>query len=137
LALAAAPPHHLLSPDAAAARVGAALRAALERLPEDHGVLPHFVDADTDAVFGADAFSTIETAWLVAGGLWAAAFLEDGALTALAERLYHRVDWSYWSTPDGARAAGLLSHGKDARGRFLGPHWDRLNGETAFMYVLA
>jgi hypothetical protein len=137
LALASAPPYRLLSPPTAAERVGAVLRAALERLPEDHGVVPHFVDSATGAVFGADAFSTIETAWLVAGALWAAAFLGDPALTELAERLYGRVDWRYWTAPDAPGAAGLLRHGKDARRQFLGCSWDRLNGETAFMYVLA
>jgi hypothetical protein len=32
--------------------------------------------------------------------------------------------------------AGLLRHGKDQAGRFLPYRWDRLNGETALMYVL-
>jgi hypothetical protein len=31
----------------------------------------------------------------------------------------------------------LLRHGQGRDGRFLGCRWDRLNGETAFMYVLA
>src|SRR5262249_44778493 len=42
LALASAPPYRLLTPRAAAARVRAGLEAALERLPHDHGILPHF-----------------------------------------------------------------------------------------------
>src|SRR4051794_11936444 len=47
LALASAPPYRLLAPGEAAVRIGAALRAALERLPQDHGVLPHFIDPRT------------------------------------------------------------------------------------------
>ena len=118
LALAAAPPYRLLTPQAAALRVGAGLRAALGRLPPDHGVLPHFVDAATGAVCGADHFSTVETAWLAAGALWAAALLRDAELEGLATRLYERIDWHYWAGPEGAGAAGLLRHGKDRGGRF-------------------
>jgi hypothetical protein len=137
LALAAGSPYRLLTPRAATLRVRAGLEAALGRLPSDHGVLPHFVDSATGAVFGSDRFSTIETSWLAAGALWAAAFLRDPALEALSARLYDRIDWRYWAGPPGTGAACLLRHGKDAGGRFLASCWDRLNGETAFMYVLA
>jgi hypothetical protein len=136
LALAGAPPYQLLTPKAAVGRVRAGLEAALDRLPHDQGVVPHFLDAATGAVVGFDAFSTIETAWLLAGALWAAAFLQDADLEALAGRLYHRVDWQHWTGPNVAGACGLLRHGKIADGRFLACCWDRLNGETAFMYVL-
>ncbi|HZY86005.1 MAG TPA: glucoamylase family protein, partial [Gemmataceae bacterium] len=136
LALAAAPQHRLLTPRAAADRARAALKAALESLPHERGVVPHFVHSASGAVYGADTFSTVETAWLLAGALWSAAFLRDRELTALATTLYERVDWGHWATPDGP-GQGLLRHGKDAHGRFLGCAWDRLNGETAFMYVLA
>jgi hypothetical protein len=137
LALASGPPYRLLTPGAAALRVRAGLEAALGRLPSDHGVLPHFVDSATGTVFGSDPFSTVETSWLAAGALWAAAFLRDPTLEALAARLYDRIDWRYWTGPQGTGAADLLRHGKDERGRFLDSRWDRLNGETVFMYVLA
>jgi hypothetical protein len=136
LALATAPPHRLLSPHAAAERARAALTGVLERLPHDRGVVPHFVHSASGAVHGADAFSTVETAWLVAGALWSAAFLRDCGLAELAGRLYERVDWHHWTAPE-SPGCGLLRHGKDAHGRFLACAWDRLNGETAFMYVLA
>jgi hypothetical protein len=136
LALAAAPQHRLLTPRAAADRARAALKAALESLPHERGVVPHFVHSASGAVYGADTFSTVETAWLLAGALWSAAFLRDRELTALATTLYERVDWGHWAAPDGP-GQGLLRHGKDAHGRFLSCAWDRLNGETAFMYVLA
>ncbi|HXG12806.1 MAG TPA: glucoamylase family protein [Gemmataceae bacterium] len=137
LALAAAPPYQLLSPRTAVLRVTAGVRSALEGLPHDHGVVPHFIDSATGEVVGVDYFSTIETAWLVAGALWAAAFLGDPHLEALAEHLYRRVDWHYWTAPDQPDARGLLRHGKRRDGSFLLCSWDRVNGETAFMYVLA
>jgi hypothetical protein len=135
LALAAAPPYRLLTPRAAATRIRAGLEAALARLPHDHGIMPHFTHSATGAVAGSDALSTVDSSWLLAGGLWAAAFLQDRGLDALATRLYDRVDWRYWTAHEGA-ARGLLRHGKGSDGRFLDCCWDRLNGETVFMYVL-
>ena len=132
VALANAPLFRLLSAGAAARRVAAGLRIALGRLPHDHGVLPHFVDSDTFEVCGADICSTVETGWLAVGALWAAAFLRDPVLTALADCLYGRIDWRRWAAPN-----GLLRHGKEADGRPIRCTWDRLNGETAFLYVLA
>jgi hypothetical protein len=139
LALASGPPYGLLRPHLAVARIQAGLRAVLERLPHDHGVVPHFVDSNTEEVVGADYFSTVETAWLVAGGLWAAAYLKAAELIALARALYERVDWLYWTAAAGTdnEQRQLLRHGKGRDGRFLRSYWDRLNGETAFMYVLA
>jgi hypothetical protein len=130
LALAAAEPFRLLSREEAAARVGRGLRTALDRLPHTHGILPHFLD-DAGAVAGHDTRSTIDSAWLVAGGLWAAASLGDAELQELADRLYQRIDWRLWT------ADGLLGHGCDRHDRRLPCAWDRLNGETIFLYVLA
>lgn len=135
-ALAAAPPYRLLSPPLAALRIRTALRALLERLPHDHGVMPHFVHSATGEVHGSDYFSTVETAWLAAGALWAAAALQDRGLEALALRVYERIDWNYWTAPE-TDDSPLLRHGKDRHGRFLPYSWDRMNGETVFMYVLA
>ena len=38
-----------------------------------------------------------------------------------AGRLYGRVNWSYWTAPD-----GLLRHGKGRDGRFFACSWDRV-----------
>lgn len=153
LALASAPPYRLLAAKEAIARVRAGLLAVLGGLPHDHGVVPHFVDSATGEIIGADYFSTVESAWLTVGALWAAALLADQEVEALAARFYQRVDWRYWTAAEendvahfglprchpvapSARYA-LLSHGKSRDGHFLHHRWDRLNGETAFMYVLA
>jgi hypothetical protein len=132
LALASAPPHRLLTARTAAQRIAAGLRFTLDQLPHHRGIVPHFVDSATRCVHGDDYLSTVDSAWLLAGGLWAATFLGDGELAFLATRLYDRVDWRHWSAP-----SGLLRHGQGRDGRFLPCCWDRLNGETAFLYVLA
>src|SRR5262249_42412404 len=100
LALAGAPPHQILGPHAGLGRARAALEAVRDRLPHDRGVVPHFIDSATGAIHGVDYFSTVETAWIVAGALWAAAFLGDSELEALARQLYERVDWHYWTAPE-------------------------------------
>jgi hypothetical protein len=137
VALAASPPYCLLPPSEARERLQQGLLAARDRLPHDRGVLPHFVQSATGSVRGVDVCSTVETAWFIAGALWAAAYLEDPSLELLAAELYNRIDWQYWTAPPGSFGAGLIRHGKHEDGRFLPWCWDRLNGETAFMYVLA
>jgi hypothetical protein len=137
LGLASMPPYRLLSPSVARQRIEKGLQTALNELPHDHGVMPHFVDSATKAVIGVDQRSTIESAWMVAGGLAAAAIFRDPALQDLADRLYQRLDFNYWTAPHRPGACGLLRHGMDRFGDFLGCCWDRLNGETVFMYVLA
>src|SRR5262249_17955985 len=131
LALASAEPFRLLTPAAAADRVRRGLRAALDGLPHTHGILPHFTDAATGATVGADVRSTVDSAWLVAGGLWAAAFLGDAGLQDLAGgalRPPHRRALAHPPPPPGPRPH---------RRRPLPCGWDRLNGETVFLYVLA
>jgi hypothetical protein len=137
LALATDDPYCLLTHREAVLRLRTGLATALTALPHDHGIVPHFVDARTGQVFGVDYLSTIETAWLAAGALWAAAFLHDGELERLAQSLWERIDWSYWTAPDTSSHPPLLRHGQTRDGRFLPCVWDRLNGETIFMYVMA
>jgi len=137
LALASADPYRLLTKPEAVRRVTAGVTAALRHAPHTQGVLPHFLDAATGAVAGADVCSTIDTAWLLAGALWAAEFLQDAALSDLAAQLFDRVDWTYWTAPEDNTFRGLLRHGHDRRGHFLRWSWNRLNGETVFLYVLA
>jgi hypothetical protein len=137
LALASAPPYRLLTRTVAIERIGRGVRSVLDHLPHKHGVVPHFVHSATREVHGHDVFSTIETAWLAAGSLWAASFLEDLELAALANQFYERIDWQYWSAPRPDDPRPLLRHGQARDGRLLACCWDRLNGETIFMYVLA
>ena len=70
------------------------------------------------------------------GALWAAAFLDDHELERLAAALAGRIDWHYWTAPEESKTH-LLRHGQTSDGRFIPWTWDRLNGETVFMYVLA
>jgi hypothetical protein len=136
LALATQHPYGLLAHDEAVLRIRTGLETALTALPHDRGIVPHFVDSHTGEVFGRDCLSTIETAWLTAGALWAATFLRDAQLERLAHALWERIDWRYWTNPEQSSNA-LLCHGQSRDRQFLPCVWDRLNGETIFMYVMA
>lgn len=136
IALASAEPYRLVSHREAIVRVRAAVETAYFRLPHDRGILPHFIDPDSGKAWGSDVFSTVDAAWLLAGALWASAFLGEPGLADLAGRLYNRVDWRYWSLSDRSTRPGLIRHGKGPGGRFLPCCWDRANGETILMYVL-
>jgi hypothetical protein len=137
LALSSAKPYRLISRDDAIDRVRLALETGLDRVPNDRGVMPHFVRRETLKPIGEDAFSTVDSSWFVAGALWAATFLRDGNLDNLASQIYKRVDWRYWSTPSKSVDPWQIRHGKQANGKFLPCRWDRANGETVMMYVLA
>jgi hypothetical protein len=137
VSLASASPYRLIPHRDAVSRVRAALDTALERLPVDHGIFPHFVDRNSLKPLGEDTFSTVDTSWLLAGALWAASFLRDGKLVDLAGQLYDRVDWRYWSVASETETPWLIRHGKGPGGEFLPCSWDRANGETLMMYVLA
>ncbi len=153
IALASTPEYGLISRKDAAGRLRKALDAA-HRLPHNHGIMPHFTKCDGVTPVGSDQLATIDSAWLIAGGLLAAQFPWLKDCRGLARQLFDRVDWRFWtvaarlgdiSKQPGdmndtlrSRADGdWLLHGARDNGTFLPSHWDLLNAETAFMYALA
>src|SRR5690349_9452843 len=56
VALASASPYRLIGRVEAIARVESALRTVLEKVPHDHGILPHFVDVRSNRPKGEDTF---------------------------------------------------------------------------------
>jgi hypothetical protein len=136
LALASEEPYRLIDRGEAILRIRTGLETALHVLPHDGGVVPHFSDSSTNQVWGDDYLSTVETAWMATGALWAAEFLREDSLERLASALTERIDWYYWTAPNESQMP-LLRHGQTHDGRFLPCSWNRLNGETVFMYVLA
>ncbi len=75
------------------------------------GFFYHFLDMETGARFETVELSTIDTALLVAGALFAREYFDgtdpdETAIRAYADSLYQRVEWD-WAQP----RAPLLSHG--------------------------
>lgn len=150
--LASSPEYRLISRADAKERIARGIEGAF-RLQHQRGIMPHFTKSDGVTPVGSDMLATIDSAWLIAGCLLAAQFPGMESLRPRAERLYQRVDWRYWTIAGRIadlrkqpgdmndsivnRATGhWLLHGMRENGTFLPSHWDLLNAETAFMYVL-
>ena len=63
-----------------------------------HGFYYHFLDMKNGCRFGNSEISTIDSAYLIAGAITAAAYFDrdtkdERELRRLAETLYHRADW--------------------------------------------
>jgi hypothetical protein len=80
--------------------------------------------------------STVDTAYLIAGALCAAAYFEgadsdEAEIRRMGDELYRRVDWE-WATAGG----GTITHGWKPRDGFL-PHRWRGYSEAILLYLLA
>ncbi|HWA10559.1 MAG TPA: glucoamylase family protein [Opitutaceae bacterium] len=99
------------------------------------GFYYHFLEMGTGRRTWQSELSTVDTAFLLAGGLTAAAYFDadtadERAIRELADELYRRADWN-WACNGGA----ALTHGwRPGRG-FLRYRWQGYD-EALFMYVL-
>jgi len=99
------------------------------------GFYYHFLDMQTGLRAWQCELSTIDSTFLFAGMLAAAAYFdrdseEEGEIRKLADALYHRADWR-WATADGA----FLWHGWSPESGFLDYRWERYD-EALLAYVL-
>jgi hypothetical protein len=136
IALASAKEYDVIPRQEAEERIVKALEHALT-VPEVGGMIAHFYGEDDKPMATDDTIATIDSAWLIAGGLWAAQFTESPRIDALAGRLHERVDWLRWTDPSDKLRPLLLRHGMAHNGHPLLTRWDRLSPENAFMYLMA
>ncbi len=99
------------------------------------GFYYHFLDLSSGRRAGGCELSTVDTAFLLAGMLAAAAFFdgeceEEDELRRLANALYRRVQWS-WACNGGA----TVTHGWTPEGGFLPYRWQGYD-ESLLLYVL-
>lgn len=100
------------------------------------GFFYHFLDMSSGQRVWDCELSTIDTAFLVAGALTAAAYFrgetaEEREIRALAEAIYARVDWA-WARNGGA----TLTHGWRPETGFIPYRWEGYD-EALLLYVLA
>ncbi len=100
------------------------------------GFYYHFLDMRTGRRTWRSELSTIDTTFLVAGMLAAAAYFDrdnpaEHEIRELADAMYRRVDWQ-WALNGGA----TVSHGWKPERGFLKYRWDGYN-EALLLYVLA
>ncbi len=107
-----------------------ALRSVAERHAHTRGWLYHFVDAASGARVWASEASTIDTALLLQGALFAREHLRDPEVSALVDRIYRRIDWR-WALDGGP----TLSHGWRPEDGFIRHRWDSY-AEMMGLYLL-
>jgi hypothetical protein len=100
------------------------------------GFYYHFLDMATGRRAFQSELSTVDTGFLLAGMLVAAAYFDqdsqaEAELRRLADELYRRVDW-----PWALNGKSCLSHGWRPESGFLAYHWEGYD-EALLMYVLA
>jgi hypothetical protein len=100
------------------------------------GFYYHFLDMQTGRRTWRSELSTIDTTFLLAGMLAAAAYFDrenpaEGEIRKLADAMYRRADWQ-WALNGGA----TLSHGWKPERGFLKHRWDGYN-EAILLYALA
>ena len=99
------------------------------------GFYYHFLDMQTGRRAGRCEISTIDTAFLLAGMLAAAAYFnqdceDEQQIRALADALYRRADWQ-WARNDGA----TITDGWTPESGFLKYGWEGYD-EALLLYVL-
>jgi hypothetical protein len=100
------------------------------------GFYYHFLDMDTGRRAGLCELSTVDSCFLVAGMLAAAAYFvqdneDEQAIRTLADALYRRVDW-HWACNSGA----TITHGWKSESGFLAYRWEGYD-EAVLLYILA
>ncbi|KUK23120.1 MAG: hypothetical protein XD57_0778 [Thermotoga petrophila] len=96
-----------------------------------NGFFYHFVDMKTGKRVLNSEISSIDTAILVAGALFAGAYFKGTEVEQLADQLYRNVNWEWMLAED-----GTLYMGWKPEGGFLNAKWDSFN-EGILAYVLA
>lgn len=99
------------------------------------GFYYHFLDMRTGRRVGTCELSTVDTAFLLAGMLTAAAYFdqdcaEEQEVRTLAEALYRRADWQ-WARNGGA----TVTHGWKPESGFLKYRWEGYD-EALLLYAL-
>jgi hypothetical protein len=99
------------------------------------GFYYHFLDMTSGRRAGLCELSTVDTSFLLAGMLAAAAFFDrdsedEQEIRTLADALYRRADWP-WACNGGA----TVTHGWKSESGFLPYRWEGYN-EALLLYVL-
>jgi hypothetical protein len=119
-----------VAPGVAQRQIVRALRSVAEQHAHERGWLYHFVDAATGARVWESEASTIDTALLLQGALFAREYLRDAEVGARVDQVYARIDWR-WALNGGR----TLSHGWRPERGFIPHRWDNYS-ELMGLYLL-
>ncbi|MER3431712.1 MAG: hypothetical protein C4324_11855 [Blastocatellia bacterium] len=115
-----------------AERTRNALRFFARRAEHKNGWFYHFVDQKTGIRRWRSELSSIDTALLLGGILTVRNCFADREITALADEIYHRVDFQWMLNGH----PYLLSHGWRPETGWIPNRWDDYS-EQAILYLLA
>lgn len=111
------------------------LRFILDKMPNVHGWLYHFVDGRTGERVWNSEVSTVDTSLLVTGALVCGQYF-GGDVQRFANALYDRIEWTWARTNGGAKSNKLLvSHGWTPEKGFIENDWDSYC-ELMLIYLL-
>jgi hypothetical protein len=111
------------------------LHFVLEKIPNEHGWLYHFIDGQTGERVWNSEVSTVDTSLLVIGALTCGQYFH-GEAQQLANKLYDRLDWTWARTNGGAQPDKLVvSMGWTPEKGFIPSNWDSYC-ELMFIYLL-
>jgi hypothetical protein len=106
------------------------LRFMRDRAPGAHGFFYHFLNMHDGSRIGDTELSDIDTALLLAGALTARQHFPGTEVAAVADTLYRRAEWAWFTTPDGT----LSMDWKPEKG-FSKSRWDNFS-EGPLIYLL-
>lgn len=116
--------------DAIVERVQTTLDYYLNKLPNDHGFFSHFNDVHSGKAANHSEISSIDTSIFLCGVLTARAYFNDAKITALATKLYERVEWPWMLNGGDTFSMGMRD------GVFIKSRWDHYC-ELMMLYLLA
>ncbi len=93
----------LLDPKVAEDKILRGLRFARDHVPRRKGWFLHFVDWETGSRMWGSEYSTIDTAFFLAGALYAAQIFPDSEIPKITREIYNQADFDDAMTDGGTR----------------------------------
>jgi hypothetical protein len=123
--------HGWIDRDKAYERVVKTLKFFRDGVPVEHGFYYHFLDMRTGSRAWNSEVSSIDTALLVAGALYAGEHFKGTEAAKVARDIYERVDWPWM-----LNGKKVLCMGWKPESGFLWYYWDSYS-EAMILYALA
>jgi len=115
----------------AKSRTLATLEFFAEKAEQKNGFFYHFLDMNTGKRFANCEISSVDTALLLAGVLFAGKYYEDPQIARLSRNIFNRVDWRWMKN-----GTEFLCMGWKPEEGFLSNYWTQY-AESLLMYILA
>ena len=103
----------------------------LKQADHEHGYFYHFLDIQTAKRASQSEVSSIDTALLMAGVLFAGQYFKDTAIEDMANQIYDRIEWN-WMVDSTTQQ---VYHAWTPEKGFSTEHWDTYS-EQMILYIL-